>query len=122
MNKKFYAVIFLMLIIVSFVVQATTNKSSGSILQNSETQKTTLQKWEYCVIGYSGGEDYNPVTGNNTRFFTAIHFYTNAGIKEEKVEGKNSIDSRVKAIAKLGDEGWEIVTMNDTIHFKRPKQ
>ena len=122
MNKKFYAVIFLILIIVSFVVQATTNKSAGSILQNNETQKTTLQKWEYCVIGHSDGEDYNPVTGRNTRFFTIINFYTNGGIKEEKVEGKSTLDSRVKAIAKLGDEGWEIVTMNDTIHFKRPKQ
>ena len=66
-----------------------------------------MQQWEYCYVT------------TDDRQTAMICYYRTTGIEVEKVEDPSgSLAAQGKAIAKLGEEGWEMV---DTITFKRPK-
>jgi hypothetical protein len=87
-------------------------------------------KWEYCEIErYSG---YRESFGVKV-YSTIIRYYIPSGWRIETVEldhkdGGSNDKVEAKAIAKLGEEGWEMVhdrTSEGTttkIYFKRPKQ
>lgn len=97
------------------------------------------QKWEYCAItnvSWSGGN-------LSSRGLATIRYFQASGSKEETVEFVPDFGQRgeyriyehgalSKAIAKLGDEGWEMVLKEpdpdpaqrprNIYYFKRPKQ
>ena len=97
-----------------------------------------VQKWEYCAITGAGGAG----SGFNYRGIATIRYLRADGWKEETVEFVPDFERRndyrihekgalARAIAKLGDEGWEMVlkepdidktTHIDIFYFKRPKQ
>ncbi|HVF86339.1 MAG TPA: hypothetical protein VM866_02060 [Pyrinomonadaceae bacterium] len=79
----------------------------GEIVATQETErpKTNLasKKWEYCAItGFAsiekGFRTYTPVA--------VIRYFPNV---IEQVEGTSQEDAQANAVAKLGDEGWEMV-------------
>ena len=104
----------------------TINSIRGASVQANQGVRTGVQKWEYCAI-----TDAYWSSGNfGTRPVVVIRYFQAGGEKEEVVEfapefGKSAElrDALVKAIAKLGNEGWEMVLKEpDGRYFKRPKQ
>src|SRR5262245_11601996 len=113
------------------------NSYGGSSVQDGQCGRAGAQKWEYFAITnvYISG-------GNlSERGVATIRYFHAGGRKEETVEFVPDFGKKVeyyfiengalsKAIAKLGDEGWEMVSKepvaeNTTRHifyFKRPKQ
>lgn len=87
-----------------------------------------MQKWEYCVVG--------PVKSNlqGDRSFWGHYpnlLYLRAdGRSGRVIEGKaqEEAENLAKAVAELGDEGWELVGMGNVaenahfLYFKRAKQ
>jgi len=70
-----------------------------------------MTKWEYCAINTEAGLKYFQAEGNHS---------------VEKYTEKN-IDNVHRNIAKLGNEGWELVTHGpiasgaSVYYFKRPQ-
>ncbi len=84
-------------------------------------------KWEYCALyGYASSRK----SFGSTTFYATIEYYQTSDLHTETVEMDRGGEEKVvaKAIAKLGEEGWEMV--NDRTHegtttriyFKRQKQ
>jgi hypothetical protein len=98
------------------------NQFSGSSVQADQGGRSGAQKWEYCAITDVYWSDNRPVA--------VIRYFQAGGGKEETVEflpdfGKTAElrDALAKAIAKLGDQGWEMFLKEpDGRYFKRPKQ
>jgi hypothetical protein len=104
------------------------------LAEAQESNQQTSKKWEYCsVYPYNGisnraGKSYN----------SAIVSYARAdGYSSETIEAATVNDEPnlnfaqnqafAKAIAKLGEEGWEIIGEGDfreqkVLYFKRPKK
>jgi hypothetical protein len=90
------------------------------------------QRWEYCAIMENNyfEDNFGPHATATIRYFQI------SGFRDETVEfnpelGKRYVDKRLafaKAVAKLGDAGWEMVSTEShnegfsPIYFKRPKQ
>jgi hypothetical protein len=108
--------------------------STSSVLAN-QGGRGAVQKLEYCSIIRTDREKDN----FNERGVAVIRYFQTGGAKEETVEfvpdiGKKNFylrdEALAKAIAKLGDEGWEMVSKDPdpesgtrhTFYFKRPKQ
>jgi len=136
MNKAKQALIFAAIAAVVAVVGVIAiNPFGASSVQANQGGKGAVQKWEYCAIIHTDRERDNfPERG-----VAVIRYFQTGGAKEETVEfvtdiGKKNFSLRdealAKAIAKLGDEGWEMVSKepdpeNGTrqiFYFKRPKQ
>ena len=105
-------------------------------VQANQGGRSSAQKWDYCAITnttISGG-------GYSTRGVATIRYFSADGWKEETVDfvpdfGQKRYENRLyengaigKAMGKLGDEGWEMVSTitdkNDNIsfvYFKRPR-
>lgn len=135
MNKKFYALIFSILIVISFVAYASKRISASGSNQTTELRKSNLPKWEYCGIS-DENRSYSNEFGK-TKTSKAIRYFEEAGVRTEIVDAlsdKNEnpgANALAKAIAKLGNEGWELIGKADfptgavggeAIYFKRPKQ
>src|SRR5262249_17771497 len=98
------------------------NPFGGSSVQANQGGRSGIQKWEYCAItraSYSGGN----FGGRGT---AVIRYFQVGGWNEEIVEFVPDIGQRgeyrihetgalSKAIAKLGDEGWEMVSKEPDI-------
>jgi hypothetical protein len=90
------------------------------------------QKWEYCAIvdferrqkGFSLSSPYVTVA--------VVRYFPN---NTEEIEGASVDDALANALAKLGDDGWELVAVkvefnltegngksSPTYYFKRPKR
>jgi hypothetical protein len=104
------------------------NSFGGSSVQANQGGRSGSQKWEYCTIAdtyWTGSFGDRPVV--------VIRYLQAGGAKEETVEFAPDVGKKAdiraawdKAIAKLGDEGWEMVLKEPgtgfAFYFKRPKQ
>jgi hypothetical protein len=104
------------------------NSFSGASVQANQGGRSGSQRWEYCTIAdayWTGSFGDRPVA--------VIRYLQVGGAKEETVEFAPDVgkkpeirDAWAKAIAKLGDEGWEMVLKEPgsgyTFYFKRLKQ
>jgi hypothetical protein len=69
------------------------------------------KRWEYCAITgeISRKKDFSTyVVDAVIRYFPG---------REEKVEGPDEEEAVANAMAKLGDEGWELVAVNERVSF-----
>ena len=105
----------------------TRQKTSAFEGEKVEAQAATDgARWEYCAVTKA---NYGPNTRSGQYWIT---YFKNSEFKVENVEGDFSTNAALaKAIARLGDEGWELVTVGpmevrtaklDAFFFKRPKQ
>jgi hypothetical protein len=86
-------------------------------------QEGRAQRWEYCRLG-KPSLGAGPAEGE---YIAQVVYYTAQGGKVEtvrrtgpKVAGDSGWTVRMQAIAKLGTEGWELVTsQGDEMIFKR---
>ena len=74
-----------------------------------------MPKWEYCAI--------RSTNGWVVKSDPALCFYNQNGVREEKIAEDR--DALAKTIARLGDQGWEMVgcgsvAFGHAIYFKRP--
>ncbi len=86
-------------------------------------QERRVDRWEYCYLG-------KPVLGAGPvegEYIAQVFYFTAQGGKVEtvrrpgpKVAGDDGTIARTAAVAKLGLEGWELVTSQGAeMHFKR---
>ncbi len=79
-----------------------------------------VTKWEYCSLQKVG-------KGGTGYFYPSLVFYTAEGEVREDLSGKNENEIVSKRIAKLGEEGWELITsgaferenLMHNLYFKR---
>jgi len=127
MNKIKQALILAIIAAVGAAVgMIAINQFSGSSVQANQGGRSGIQKWEYCAIT----SVYYSNSNFGERPVAVIRYFQSGGGKEETVEfvpdfGKRAelSDALAKAIAKLGDQGWEMFLKEpDVRYFKRPKQ
>jgi len=136
MNMTKQALIFATIAaVVAAVGVIAINPFGASSVQANQGGKGAVQKWDYCAIIRTDREKDN----FNDRGIAVIRYLQTGGAKEETVEfvpdiGKKNFflrdEALAKAIAKLGDEGWEMVSKDPDpesgtrhiFYFKRPKQ
>jgi hypothetical protein len=117
---------------------ATSATFKASIVAAQQTEKASSQKWEYCAVR---NEAVFQDTSGRWRGGALIHYFQAEGTREEVIRARSELglrsfatptvseDTRAKALAKLGNEGWEMVGVevtgekNNSITylFKRPK-
>lgn len=136
MNKTKQVLILAIIVAVSAVVgMIAINPFGPSSVQANQGGRNGAQKWEYCAIisAINAKNNFGQWGG-----LANIRYFQIGGRKEETVEvvpdiGKrypDGEDALAKAIAKLGEEGWEIIMKEPNLenrdryifYFKRPKQ
>jgi len=127
MNKTTQIVILAIVAAVGAAVgMIAINQFGASSVQANQAGRSGIQKWEYCAIT----SVYYSNSSFGERPVAVIRYFQAGGGKEETVEfvpdfGKSGElnDALAKAIAKLGDQGWEMFLKEpDGRYFKRPKQ
>jgi hypothetical protein len=135
MNKS--QVLFLMISIsaITLIGREVIDRYAFPKIAQAQSTQTTQSggqtKWEYCAIKASIEWRSNIVRAVP---YTTIRYYQSSGWRTETVEFddyRQNHDSDIpvaSAIAKLGDEGWEMVDNSTSkgtsswIYFKRPKR
>ena len=89
--------------------------AASSNLQESTQGTAARQKWEYCAI--ADVDIYG--SSDKSVGFALIYYFKSTGYQVEKVEvaAERSVEgariavdmARAKAIAKLGEDGWEML-------------
>jgi hypothetical protein len=92
--------------------------------QRATTKTDRTEKWEYCSLTKA-------VVGPNRGGLYWISYFRNNGVQVVEVEEEASErGGPAKAIAKLGEDGWEMVGQGqlenrqgglNALYFKRPK-
>ena len=129
MNRKQYVLALALLMIAGLCGGAISGKlfaATPTEAQQAGASKTyTGQKWEYCALtnaGYVG-------SSNSGRYW--ISYFSDKGVQVVQMEETAfERNGPAKAIAKLADEGWEMVGEGPldirngelrALYFKRPK-
>ena len=93
----------------------------------SESRRWDGPRWEYCALSKAN------YTGSSRGGIYWISYFREAGVQVVEVEESASDrNGMTKAIARLGEEGWEMVgqgsldvrsgTAVNALYFKRPRQ
>jgi len=87
-------------------------------------------RWEYCaVVGLVRRSGQLTATRDPGAYYPAVWYFTTQGMLKQEIRGNEAIELG-KAIAALGEQGWEMVgiagmevgsTSDSGIFFKRPK-
>ena len=132
MKKAGYAGLLLVLSIGSFLYgglfNRTVTEASAEAVVNENAPTRAGTKWEYCAVSRAG------YTGSSRGGIYWISYFKEGGVEIVEIEEKVSEQqgaSIARAIARLGEEGWEMVGQSDlpvktgrfeAIYFKRQKQ
>ena len=128
--KRSHLLVAILLVLATAVLGATLTtrqKTSASEGEKVEAQGSTDgARWEYCAVTKA---NYAPNSRAGQYWIT---YFRSSGFKVENVEPEFSTNAALaKAITKLGDEGWELVSSGplevnnaklDALYFKRPRQ
>jgi hypothetical protein len=68
----------------------------------AEARAPRASEWEYCAV-------VKAQAGDPRRQIYWINFFKGDGVRTEPVEANLGGNSFAKAVARLGDEGWEMV-------------
>ncbi len=94
------------------------------------TTRADQRKWEYCSI--TPTLVYKEELGGHRTYYVArISYHRPAGTQQETIESNSSDEAMSKALAKLGEDGWEMTGVaafsSDTnggatvLYFKRAR-
>lgn len=126
MKKAVYASLLIVLALGGFLYARSLNRP---VVKNDEGSEASppAERWEYCTVSKAG------YTASNRGGAYWISYFRDAGVEIVEVEERASEQQGsavVKAIARLGNEGWEMVGQADlpvkagrveAIYFKRRK-
>ena len=68
----------------------------------AEARAPMASEWEYCAV-------VKAQMGDQRRIIYWINYFRGEGVRNEPVEAGLGGNSFAKAVAKLGDDGWEMV-------------
>lgn len=68
----------------------------------AEARQSRESEWEYCAV-------VKAQTGDPRRVIYWISYFRGEGVRNEPVEAGLGGNSFAKAVARLGDEGWDMV-------------
>lgn len=114
--KKVTLLLFL-LVIIGSLPNPYTNNANPVLNQVARAEQIIptstdcmARKWEYCSLFLT---DYEKSKNGKYTASADICYYQSTGCRRERIlsEGYSSdvyLDAKAKAIAKLGDEGWEM--------------
>lgn len=94
------------------------------------TTRSDVKKWEYCSVTHTLSSKQD-----RTYYVAQISYHRPAGAQQENFESIFLDEAMSKALAKLGEDGWEMTgvaafsfsdsngygTPKTTLYFKRPK-
>lgn len=129
MNKKQYTLALALLLIAGLLGGALSGKLLGvtpTQAQQATASKTYAgPKWEYCALTRAA------YVASNRGGLYWISYFRDSGVQVVEIEDTAlERNGPAKAIAKLGDEGWEMITEGPldirqgelkALYFKRPK-
>ncbi|HYG82103.1 MAG TPA: hypothetical protein VD861_17015 [Pyrinomonadaceae bacterium] len=127
MKKAVYASLLIVLALGGFLYAGALNRAAGKNDESSEAAAPPVERWEYCTVSKAG------YTASNRGGAYWISYFRDTGVDIVEVEERASEQQGsavVKAIARLGNEGWEMVGQADlpvkaghveAIYFKRRK-
>ena len=107
---------------------------SAQAAAQQPTVRADQKKWEYCSVT-STTEYRQELSGGRYYSFARISYHRLSGTQQETIEGNSVGEAMSKALAKLGEEGWEMTgvaavafsdsngngTPSTTLYFKRPR-
>lgn len=132
MKKAAYVCLLMALALVGFLYGSALNRSVAVAKADSPGEQMgearTGARWEYCAVSRAG------YTGSTKGGMYWVSYFKDAGVEIVEIEEKVSEQQGTaisRAIAKLGEEGWEMVGNGElpvktgryeAIYFKRQKQ
>lgn len=127
MKKAVYASLLMVVALCGLLYAGALNRSVGKNDESGEVVAPPAERWEYCTVSKAG------YTASNRGGTYWISYFKDTGIEIVEVE-ERALEQQgagvVKAIARLGSEGWEMVGQADlpvkagrveAIYFKRRK-
>jgi hypothetical protein len=127
MKKAVYASLLIVVALGGFLYAGALNRAAGKNDESGEGSAAPAERWEYCAVSKAG------YTASNRGGAYWISYFRDTGVDIVEVEERASEQQGaavVKAIARLGNEGWEMVGQAelpvrtgrlDAIYFKRRK-
>jgi hypothetical protein len=128
MKKAVYASLLVVVALGGFLYAGALNRAAGKSDESNEAGAgAAVERWEYCAVSKAG------YTASNRGGTYWISYFRDTGVDIVEVEERASEQQGaavVKAIARLGNEGWEMVGQAelpvrtgrlDAIYFKRRK-
>ena len=132
MKKAAYACLLILLTLIGFHYGSALNRTASvASAEDSGDQKGEARagsaRWEYCAVSRAG---YTGSTRGGTYW---VSYFKDVGVEIVEIEEKVSEQQGAaifRAIAKLGEEGWEMVGSSElpvktgryeAIYFKRQK-
>jgi hypothetical protein len=129
MKKAVYASLLIVLALGGLLYAGALNRPSATVGKGEEGSEAgpPAERWEYCAVSKAG------YTASNRGGSYWISYFRDTGVDIVEVEERASEQQGaavVKAIARLGSEGWEMVGQADlpvktgrleAIYFKRRK-
>jgi hypothetical protein len=132
MKKAGYAFLLTLLLAGSFLYGRVFNQTvrvanAEATVTDNATKARVETKWEYCAVSKAG------YTGSSRGGAYWVSYFKEGGVEIVEIEEKVSEQqgaSIARAIARLGEEGWEMVGQSDlplktgrfeAIYFKRQK-
>lgn len=94
--------------------------------------RSDQKKWEYCSVTPTT-EYKQELSGYRTYYVARISYHRPAGMQQENFESGSWDEAMSKALAKLGEDGWEMtgvaaysgdgnnVMQSTTLYFKRAR-
>jgi hypothetical protein len=126
MKKAVYASLLMVVALGGFLYAGALNRAAGKGDERIESAAApAAERWEYCAVSKAG------YTASNRGGIYWISYFRDTGVDIVEVEERASEQQGaavVKAIARLGNDGWEMVGQAelpvrtghlDAIYFKR---
>lgn len=127
MKKAVYASLLIVAALGGLLYAGALNRAAGKADESSEASAPPVERWEYCAVSKAG------YTASNRGGTYWISYFKDTGVEIVEVEERASEQQGaavVKAMARLGNEGWEMVGQAElpvktgrleAIYFKRRK-
>lgn len=127
MKKAGYASLLILLALGGFLYGSALNRSVAVARSDEESSARAGARWEYAAVSRAG------YTGSSRGGTYWISYFKETGVEIVEIEEKVSEQQGTqisRAIARLGDEGWEMVGQGElpvktgrfeAIYFKRLK-